>query len=484
MAAPWACLAALVLVPPVVYQTWHLIVGYHDAGNYGRAIYNVLEHGRLATFSDGSRDFFSDQHFEPFLFLLTPIVRLFGVPGYVGAVTMALLLGAEYVFALGAAVGKSPTVGALCAIAYIANPYTYSIALSYHPETFAILFLLAFAYYSYVGRTMPAGLMFLLALIVKEDIWIYAVVTALLVARRDRIRQTAACVAVAVAYYLVAVRWIGGSLYPEAHYFNSFYTAAGHMPSKVEIVRTLIGRWREFLPLLFTGPGLLFQITLLCVTAFSPWRYAFVCGVMLLWLSYPGGPPRSTFAYYYSYPALLLSFVTLPFALANLRAIGARLVARGDRARSGLRTVSVVMGFMIAVDLVMHVPGYVPVPIGWTVDYRSVFGRGPGVNYREVRRVIARYLTHDTGSVLSQFFTFQAVPQRREMYLTLFDYGRFLNGDIQPTFVLLDLGADDPYVPRAAIDAMALTLRSGGRYRRLSDRESVLLYRRVGGGGP
>jgi hypothetical protein len=319
--------------------------------------------------------------------------------------------------------------------------------------------------------------MLALALIVKEDIWIYAVVTAVLVARRDRLRQTATYVAAALAYYIFVVQWLGASLYPGAHYFNSFYEAQGHTPTKTEIVGMLLGRWREFLPLLFTGPGLLFQATLLCATVFSPWRYGLVCGVMLLWLSYPGGPPRSNFMYYYSYPALLLSFVTLPFALARIREIGARWLG-GDRA--GVRAVSAVMGLVIAVDLLMHVPGFVPPLLENMIDPRIAFGPGPGVNVPEMRRVISKYLTHNTSSVLTQFFTFSAVPMRREMYLTLFDYQRFLSGELQPDYVLLDLDAADPYVPREAVKQMAEILRKGDTYVRVSDAGGVLIYWRAG----
>jgi hypothetical protein len=57
-----------------------------------------------------------------------------------------------YVFALATAVSGSRRVGALCAAGFVANPYTYAIALSYHPETFGVLFLMAFAYHSRVAQ--------------------------------------------------------------------------------------------------------------------------------------------------------------------------------------------------------------------------------------------------------------------------------------------------------------------------------------------
>jgi hypothetical protein len=81
---PWAAVAilaaALVIVPPVVYQTYHCFLGWHDVGNYARANYSFFDFGRFVTSSDGADDFFAQQHFEPFFFLLCIPVRLFGTP--------------------------------------------------------------------------------------------------------------------------------------------------------------------------------------------------------------------------------------------------------------------------------------------------------------------------------------------------------------------------------------------------------------------
>lgn len=470
--------AAALFMPPVIYQLQNFHLGWHDVGNYTRANYNFFEFGRFAVFSDGTGDFFVDQHFEPFFFLLCLPTRLWGTSGYVGAVTAAIILAAGYVFVLARAVSRSSWVAALCAAAYVANPYTYAIALSYRVEAFGILFLLALAYHSYVGQLGRAWLALALALTVKEDMWVYALVVALLVARRDRLRQTAAFAAAALCYYVVVVQLIGGSWYPSAHYFNSFYESEGHVPTKLQIARQLLGRWREFLPLLFTGPGLRFQASLLLVGILSGWRYGLACAVMLFWLMYPGGPPRSNLAIYYSYAPLLMSFVILPFALVNLRAASARVARRVDAARCGGWAVGLVMTVVVATDVVMHLPGHVPGPIAPVIERESVYGKGPGVKVRVVRRLIDTYLTADTGSVLAQFYTVPSVPQHRQVYLTLFDRGRFLDGRLKPKYVLLDLGAADPYVPPEQLRDMAAMLRRGDEYAPLYDLGGVLLYQR------
>ena len=128
--------------------------------------------------------------------------------------------------------------------------------MCYHPEAFGILFLLAFAYHALQDQTWRAWLALLLALTVKEDMWVYGVVVALLVARRGRWKRTLAFAVVAVGYYVVVVQMIGGWLYPTANYFNASYEVEGRPQSKLQIAQSLLGRWREFLPLLFTGPGL------------------------------------------------------------------------------------------------------------------------------------------------------------------------------------------------------------------------------------
>jgi hypothetical protein len=483
---PWAAaailVATLVFVPPVAYQTYRCFPGWHDAGNYARAAYSFVDFGHFSTSGDGRDDFFAEQHFEPFFVILAAPVRALGTPGYIAAITLALVAAAGYVFALGALVTRSRLAGAWCAAAFVANPYAYAVALSYHPETFGILFLIAFAYHGRSGHTIRAALSLALALLVKEDMWVYAAVIAVLAGRRDRVRQTAAYLAAALAYHLVAVQWIGGSLYPQAHYFNAFYLSDGKPLTKVEIARLLLGRWREFGPLLVTGPGLAFQATFLFIGVMAGWRYLASCAVMLLWLTYPGGPPRSNFAYYYSYAALAISFVILPFALVNLRATCGRFV-RGVRAGWCDRwSLGVAMGAVVAVGVAMHLPGRGPEPIRALIDPATVWGKGPGVNVPVVRRLIARYLPPRAGSVLSQFYTYCAVPQRREMYVTLWDRGAFLAGQLKPEFVLLDLNADDPWVPQGEREAMVALLRRGDVYRPIHDAGGVLLYRYVGPG--
>lgn len=467
--------AAVVFVPPAVYQTRNFFLGWHDVGNYTRALYNFFEFGRFAVSSDGAHDFFVEQHFEPFFFLLCVPVRIFGTPGFVALMTAAIVLAAGYVFALGTAIGRSRGIGAACAAAYIANPYTFAIAMYYHPEAWGILFLLAFAYHAYVGQIRRAWIALLLALVVKEDMWIYAAVVALFAARRDHLKRTIAFAAAAVGYYVVAVLMIGGWLYPSARYFNSFYESTGHPLTKLQIASRLAGRWHEFLPLLFTGPGLRYQLSFLFIGVLSGWRYVLACGVALLWLTYPGGRPRSDFSLYYSYAAMLASIVILPFALANLRAICSK--SPFGRERLGRWAVATAVALMLATDIVMHLPGHVPAPIERSIDPRWVFGHSPGVNVPVMRAVIARVLPRDEGSILAQFYTLPSLPQRREMYVTYYDMDAFLGRRFSPKYVLLDLGADDPYIPRADLQKAVSILRGGDEYRSLYDHDGVLLYR-------
>ena len=149
--------AAAVFVPPIVYQVRHFDLPWTDVGTYSRSLWNVFELGKFVVYSDGDSDFFIWQHFEPFFFLLCVPVRIFGTLGYVTLITGALVLSSAFVFLLSARICARGVIGILAAAAFVANPYTYAIALSYHIETFGILFLLAFAYYSHAGRTGMDG---------------------------------------------------------------------------------------------------------------------------------------------------------------------------------------------------------------------------------------------------------------------------------------------------------------------------------------
>lgn len=472
--------AAAVFVPPIVYQVRHFELPWTDVGTYTRSLWNFFDHGRFVVYSDGDSDFFVWQHFEPFFFLLCVPVRLFGTLGYVTFITAALALSAGYVFLLTADICRSWSIGALAAAAFVANPYTYAIALSYHIETFGILFLLAFAYYSHTGRTRLAWVALVLALTVKEDMWVYAGVIALLLAKPGRWKQSAAFGAAAVGYYVVVIVLVGRSMYPTANYLNMFYLVDGHPMTTAQIAGVLLGRWREYLPLLFTGPGFLFQCSMLFVGILSGWRYILVCGVMLIWLSYPEGPPRTTFAFYYSYPALLLSFVNLPLALNNLRAICRRLLTLRRAEVVGRWAVAGTMAAVIATGILRHAPGHVPWPIDGVVNPRSVYGPGPHVNVPVVKFLIDRYLTSNTQSVLAQYFTITGIPQRPGMYITYKEGGRVLEGKLSPQFVLLDLSADDPIATRETILGLVTMLRRRDRYQPVWDDQNVLLYRLTG----
>jgi hypothetical protein len=470
--------AGLVMVPPVVYQYQHFFLGWHDVGTYVRANWNFFEHGRFAVNSDGTSSFFVEQHFEPFFFLLCLPVRLGGTAGFVAAVTSALVLTAGYVYAFSATVTRASWIGLGAAAVFIANPYTHAILLNYRVEAFGMLFLLAFAHHAYNGHRRLAWLALLLALVVKEDMWVYAGVIAVLVARRDRARDTLGFGVAAFGYYLVAVLLVGRWLYPTANYLNTFYQVNGHAMTSWQIAGSLLGRWREFIPLLTTGPGWLFQASLLFAGVFSGWRYLLVCGVMLIWLTYPEGPPRSNFAFYYAYPALVLSIVNLPFALDTLRGWASRLPPPARAEAWGRWSAAGLLSLIVATDALMHRPSLVPAPIEPSVNPRKVFGRGPGVSSGVVSSLIDQHLGAEAGSVLAQFFTIPRVPQRREMYVTFQDGQRFLDDQLKPRFVLLDLHAFDPYMTAEQLTLISDYLRYGDRYLPLYDANGVLLYER------
>jgi hypothetical protein len=304
-------------------------------------------------------------------------------------------------------------------------------------------------------------------------------VAAVLVARRERLGHAVAFVAAAVGYYAIAILQIGGWLYPTANYLSAFYKVNGEPQTKLQIATMFMGRWREYLPLLVSGPGLWFQLSLLFVIVLSGWRYLLVCAVMLIWLTYPDGPPRSTFTFYYSYSVLALSFTALPFALVNLRTWSGRFARPALGGRAGISVVTAAMAAVIAADLVMHSPAYVPPAINATVNPRVVFGPGPGVNAGIVRSLIAEHLPADAGGILAQFYTIAMIPQRHVMYVTLHHRARFLEDRLRPKFVLLDLDAKDPPVTKEDLQGMVDILRRGGHYQALYDDGRVLLYRRL-----
>jgi|SRR5579871_787641 len=271
-----------VIVPPVVYQYRHFHLGWYDVGVVRRAIYYFYEHGRLGpefTPADGWRGRFmlegAVRHVIPFYALLALPIKWFDTPGYETMITASLALSAGYVFAIGRTVCESTTAGVLCAVAYALNPYTYAIALSHHYEAFGMLFLFAFAFHGYRDHRMRAWVALILALTVKEDMWVYASAIALVLFRRDRLAQVAGYVAVASAYY-------GFVVYPGAH---SLLRDA-HTPvsgTEWSVALTVLRHWRSMPRLLFAGSGGAFQRSFAYLWPLAGWRclplYAILEGI-------------------------------------------------------------------------------------------------------------------------------------------------------------------------------------------------------------
>jgi hypothetical protein len=136
------------------------------------------------------------------------------------------------------------------------------------------------------------------------------------------------------------------------------------------------------------------------------------------------------------------------------------------------------MSAVVATDVVMHTPKYVPPFIAESVNPKAVFGPGRGVDVNVVRPLIARYLPADAGGVLAQFYTIPMIPQRHVMYVTHHHRARFLEDRLRPRFVLLDLQAKDPAVTEVELQGMVDLLRHGGHYEPIYDDGRVLLYRR------
>ena len=163
-----------------------------------------------------------------------------------------------------------------------------------------------------------------IALTIKEDVWLYALGLAL--TQIDRVKRPLilTTAAITIVYFIVGTQWLWPWLYP--HRQDVFLQCFAQADTKVGVALYLLQHPFSTAAKLWTGPGLGFFSTILFLPFLAPLRSLCLLPMTYLWLN-STSPERSALAFNNGVPTLVLFSAILPFGL--------RALERAWRARRG-----------------------------------------------------------------------------------------------------------------------------------------------------
>lgn len=140
-----------------------------DLAIYNQALFNTVN-GNPMNVSIHPHNYFGD-HFEPILFLLTPVYYFFSHPLTLIVIQTLVIGFTAYAIYLIAKLKLSHHWSALLAIGWLLNPFTNATALfEFHALVFGFCALVWAVYYYLQNKYWPWLLFIILALISREDI--------------------------------------------------------------------------------------------------------------------------------------------------------------------------------------------------------------------------------------------------------------------------------------------------------------------------
>jgi uncharacterized membrane protein len=344
----------------VVTRHWALRTHALDLGQPVQVLWNILrgagpELTQIPGFVSGDRMSRWGDHFEPILYVLTPVAWLWpGAESLLLQQTVGLAAGA--VFAYGYArhrIGIS--AAAAFALLYLLNPSLHGINLrDMHPAAFVIPCILAAAWAWDRGRYVWCAVALVLTLACREDAALAVVGFGIWLAlARGRWAVGAAVAVVAVLVLFVDLHYVIPYYRNEGKPYNHLYRYEHLGGSLREILTTILVRPWRWIPVLFTGPKMVYLAALLAplgfLAIFAP-RAALAAapGLALTILS----NDYRLYNFRSQYQAFILPFLVLA-AVEGYRKLRAREEARetdGRRLSTGL------LGFAFVASVVLASP--------------------------------------------------------------------------------------------------------------------------------
>jgi uncharacterized membrane protein len=307
-------LATPIFVLPVIYLYLTFQCHWHDCGALLNIINNLFERGYFHSY-DWGRDHFN-VHFTPFFYILSPFVYFSrGLFFYLILHALAFVTSTWVYHKFAEQVLGPGSLAVLSFLTLVANPYFMASNLYPHFEAFMALSLMGFAFFAVRGRFWQALFCLLIALSVKEDVWIYGIATSCLLLGRVSARHATVYLMTSIAYYVFVLCVIYPTLYPDA--VNYFLQLWAYGNSKGEVLRYLVSHPWETGKRLITGAGMDFNLIYLFLPLLAGWRFLPGVTVLYLWVN-STDINRSSLAFYFNLPSVVLYALTLPYALINL----------------------------------------------------------------------------------------------------------------------------------------------------------------------
>ena len=470
---PWMLLAGFAIAGlPLYFAYATLQLEWHDHGSVYVKLQNMFSHGLQAKV-----------HFAPFLYVLAALVQptnslLFFLALHVAA----LVLGAYALFLITRDGTASESTAALLFFAFLANPYAVAANLYTHYDIFMVPALLFFYLFMSKERLPAAVACLVLALTIKEDVWLYASSLILSRARRLSGPRLALLLGLTAGYAVFATGWLFPYLYPQREdAFALLYTQGA---TKWGVFLYLVTHpWSTGAKLL-TGPGLGFLSSILFLPLFAPLRSLFALPVFYLWLN-STSPARNSLAFYYSIPSLILFAPVLPHALLNVRSLLLKRVAGRPAAMALVHRWSLPLaaGLLLLTSLVRNVA--LPDGLELSPSLQSVFAdeRRFGEGYHEHHRVGWDILTNRIPrgrSVITHFTLGTYVAPAHQTYLFFKDGDDFQSGKLEPDYVLYDLKSRFPLLGPRRMEEIHEWMLTNRQYVLVYSKDGYFLYQRRG----
>ena len=435
-------LAMLIYVPPIIYMYLTFQFHWHDSGSHFNAINNLFERGEFYYY-DWNMDIFNI-HFVPVFYVLSPLVHLtrslfFLVLFY----SLAFATSAWLYYKFAKEILGSSSLAALCYLTLVVNPYFMVANLYPHHDVLMVLALMGFALLAVRGNCWLALLCLVIALSVKEDVWIYSIAASVILLGRISTRHAALYLGTAVAYYVVVLYFLYPILYPEAVDLDYFLQIWAYGRSRGEVLQYLVTHPWETGKRLITGSGLDFNLSYLFLPALAGWRFPLCLAVLYLWVN-ATEIYHSSLVFYFNLPSVVLYALTLPFALINLERLWVRLRTRFPQMIPARTAVQTALCAIVAVGIVWQVRPPLTLTRGPTLP--DVFAHELRIHqFIQIHRALNSILADHHTSVLASFTIGAYVPPRGELFIMHIDAHNVMNGSLRPDFVVFDLRQSQPY---------------------------------------
>jgi uncharacterized membrane protein len=466
-------LATPIYVLPIIYMYLTFQLHWHDSGTYLNVINNLFERGGFYYY-DWNMDIFN-QHFEPVFYVLSPLVHLtrslfFLVLFY--SLTFATSAWLYYKFAQ--EVLGSSSLAVLCYLTLVVNPYFIVANLYPHHDVLMVLALMGFALLAVRGNIWPALLCLVIALSVKEDVWIYGMAASAILLGRISTRHAALYLGTAVAYYVVVLHFLYPIWYPHGVNLKYFLQIWAYGHSHGEVLHYLVTHPWDTGQRLITGSGLDFNLSYLFLPVLAGWRFLMGLAVLYLWVN-STDIYHSSLAFYFNLPSVVLYSLTLPFALINLERLWNWLRTRFPHPIPARTAVQTALCAIVAVGIVWQIRP--PQPLTLSPNLPRVFSHE--LRIREfilIHGALNSNLADHHASVLASFSIGAYVPPRGKLFIMHNDAHNVMNGSLRPDFVVFDLRQSQPYFGEEAVQYFFAYLQASPEYHVVADIKNVIIF--------